>query len=79
MRTYTVVGFYPEADESRWAGVFLASSADRAEGLALETHPGLAVVGVIEGAHTLLDTSWQVQHSTADENAPTTCLELSMR
>lgn len=54
---YTVIGYFPDWDFSRFADHFIATSADEAEGAAIVERPNLAVVGVVEGRVTMADTS----------------------
>jgi len=60
MKTFTVIGFYPEADYSRFATWIEAVHADAAEDAAIMKFQDLAVVGVLLGKHDLEDTHWAV-------------------
>ncbi len=62
MNEYTVIGFYPNSDNSRFADYFLAIDPDHAEERALNEYPDLAIVGVVEGQVPLVDTAYQVKY-----------------
>lgn len=60
---FLVIGFYPAHAESRFAYRVRAENALAAETVCIEDHPGIAVVGVADGATRLYTTVPTVTHS----------------
>lgn len=54
--SFTVIGFWPDT-EQRFCDTFHAPTAPVAEDMCLQTHPGIAVCGVIAGHHVCVDVS----------------------
>lgn len=59
---FTVFGFWPSTDQ-RFSESYAAGSADEAETLCAIAHPGVAIVGIVEGDHFPTETSTQVTYT----------------
>lgn len=59
MRSFTIVGFWPDTGQ-RFSTIVRARSPDLAEAACQQEHPGLAVCGVIQGAHPCVESAERI-------------------
>lgn len=62
MRTYTVVGYWPDTDQ-RFTAWLSAATAAEAESQCIDENPGISVCAVFAGEHAAVDTDSCVRHS----------------